>query len=484
MILGVTAQNHDASMALINDQDILWAAHSERYSRIKNDRLLNPEMVNDLRRYGEPSRIIWFEKPILKNLRRLYSGQRPWYVNPKEELKRVGLDHLPLEYVSHHESHAAAGFYTSSFDTASVLVVDAIGELSSVSIWTANDRGLSKYWEKYYPNSIGLFYTAFTDYVGLKPNEEEYIFMGMAAYGQPTLVNQIKDDFFINFSPPNFKLKHNLHRGCRWWELPSNATKFDIAASVQVIIEEYLLHTTQWMKAKLPSNNLVFMGGAALNCVANSLIAKKSGYQKMWIMPNPGDSGSAIGAVAAKEQKRLNWINPLLGTNIDRELNLDKIINSLLKGEVVAVANGRAEFGPRALGNRSLLYDPRLRYAKSQMNSIKRREPFRPFAPAILEEHADQFFEMPVEKSPYMQYVMPCKTPSFLPGTCHIDGTSRLQTVGNIDNPTFRTILEMWYHKTGCPVLLNTSLNTKGEPLINDITDAISWELANNIRVY
>jgi carbamoyltransferase len=213
MILGITAQNHDASMALIDGPDILWAGHSERYSRKKNDNLLNADIIRDLNRYGEPTSIVWFEKPIQKSLRRLWAGQKPWYETPKEELKRVGLDHLPIEYVGHHESHAAGGFYTSGFEDASVLVVDAIGEWDTVSIWQADKNGLKSVWKKRYPNSIGLFYTAFTQYLGLKPNEEEYILMGMAAFGKPILVDQLKKDFFSNFDAPNFKLKHNLHQG-------------------------------------------------------------------------------------------------------------------------------------------------------------------------------------------------------------------------------------------------------------------------------
>lgn len=484
MILGITAQNHDASMALIDGPDILWAGHSERYSRKKNDNLLNTDIIRDLNRYGEPTSIVWFEKPIQKSLRRLWAGQKPWYETPKEELKRVGLDHLPIEYVGHHESHAAGGFYTSGFEDASVLVVDAIGEWDTVSIWQADKNGLKSVWKKRYPNSIGLFYTAFTQYLGLKPNEEEYILMGMAAFGKPILVDQLKKDFFSNFDAPNFKLKHNLHQGCRWWETPDGVSKFDIAASVQAITEEYLLGTVSWMRKNLPSKNFVFMGGVALNCVANSKIAQQHIYENIWLMPNPGDAGSAIGAVAALEQVPLTWIGPYLGLDINRRLNIPGIINELISGQVVAVANGRAEFGPRALGNRSLLCDPRGPHAKTRMNRLKKRQEFRPFAPAILAEYADQMFEMPVAHSPYMQFVAKCRVQDLLPGICHVDGTSRVQTVTKEDNPVFRALLEAWFEATGCPVLMNTSLNIRGEPLVNSWHDALRWEKLNGIRVF
>jgi carbamoyltransferase len=201
-------------------------------------------------------------------------------------------------------------------------------------------------------------------------------------------------------------------------------------------------------------------------------------------MPNPGDSGSAIGAVAAYTQEKLNWQGPYLGTDIDRELDIDGIVKELIAGNVVAVANGRAEFGPRALGNRSLLCDPRGAKAKDMMNSIKKRERFRPFAPAVLEEHANTWFEMPVDSSPYMQFVAKCRNQVYLPGVCHIDGTSRVQTVNYSDNPKFRAILELWHEKTGCPMLMNTSLNIKGEPLVNTWQDAQRFQAKHKIKVF
>ena len=484
MILGITSQNHDASMALINGREIVWAAHSERYSRRKNDTMLDIDMVKEMRTYGNPTKIIWFENPLTKNLRRLYAGQSPWVVSPRDQLRLVGLNTLPVEVVGHHESHAAAGFYTSGFPDASVLVVDAIGEWNTTSIWHADNLGLNKVWNRNYPNSMGLFYTAFTQWLGLKPNEEEYILMGMAALGKPRIAEFLKKEFFSTFDAPNFKLKHNLHRGCLWWANEADVSKYDIAASVQAIMEEYLIGTVKWMTKHLPSRNLVFMGGCALNCVANSKIAELGLYDNIWLMPNPGDAGSAIGAVAAYTKQQLNWQGPYLGTDIDRELDIDGIVKELMAGNVVAVANGRAEFGPRALGNRSLLCDPRGPEAKDRMNRLKKREAFRPFAPAVLEEEAENYFDMPVKSSPYMQFVARCRHPTLLPGICHVDGTSRVQTVSKQDNPLFRSLLEAWYAASGCPILMNTSMNVKGEPLVNSWTDALRWQEINGVKVF
>lgn len=484
MILGITSLNHDASMALVNDNEILWAAHSERYSRIKNDSTLNLDIVDDMKQYGIPEKIVWFENTFFKSLRKIYSGERPWKIKVKEELKKIKLHKLPIEYVSHHESHAAAGFYTSKFKDAAILVIDAIGEWNTVTIWNANSNGLNQIWNKKYPNSMGLFYTAFTDYIGLKPNEEEYILMGMAAIGKPIVIDKIKKDFFTYIDYPDFKFKHNLHRGCKWWENPKNVTKFDIAASVQYIIEEYVIETIKWMTKNCPSKNLIFMGGVALNCVLNTKIAQTNLFKNIWIMPNPGDAGSAIGAIAAYNNNYLNWKSPFLGKDIKKSIDIDAIIHELLNGNTVAIANGRAEFGPRALGNRSLIADPRDANAKKKMNNLKHREDFRPFAPAILDELANDYFDMPVPSSPYMQFIARCKNPEMYPGICHIDNTSRVQTVNKNDNCIFRLILEKWYQLTNCPMLMNTSLNIKGEPLVNSWEDAIKWEQLNKIKVF
>ena len=192
----------------------------------------------------------------------------------------------------------------------------------------------------------------------------------------------------------------------------------------------------------------------------------------------------ASAAVAALTKTQLTWPGPYLGTDIERPLDIENIVKDLLAGKVVAVANGRAEFGPRALGNRSLLCDPRGPDAKPRMNALKRREEFRPFAPAVLSEHAETYFEMPYPTTPYMQFVSKCKEPELLPGICHYDNTSRVQTVSHTDNIIFRRLLEAWYAASGCPILMNTSLNIKGEPLVNNWADAIRWERLNDVKIY
>jgi len=222
------------------------------------------------------------------------------------------------------------------------------------------------------------------------------------------------------------------------------------------------------------------MGGCALNCAANDIAYKY--FDGVWIMPNPGDAGSAIGSVLAYYNMRINWLGPYLGYNIQGEYPIQNVITELKASGICGVANGRAEYGPRALGNRSLLADPRGHDVKDRVNAIKRRQQFRPFAPVVLAEHAEEYFDGAV--GPYMQFTAICKRPDLYPAIVHADGTSRVQTVTEKDNPGLRKLLEAWYAETGCPMLLNTSLNIKGKPMVNDRADAEEFEQLYGVKVY
>ena len=486
MILGITAQNHDASLALIDGNKIVWAAHAERYSRVKNDNLLNADMLADMRNYGEPTELVWFEKPLQKDLRRLLSGQRPWRVVPNDQLRAVGLNHLPINYVGHHHSHAASAYYSSPFKEATVVCIDSIGEFETLTVWQGEGNDLKKVYTQGYPDSVGLWFSSMTQRIGLKPNEEEYILMGMAAYGDPNKYKAaIYEDFFSVINGPEIKFKRNLHRGCPDWRLDllKEQDTFDIAAATQQVYTELLQGISRWARANLPSKNIVLMGGCALNCVANSEIT--GDWDKVWIMPNPGDAGSSVGAVAAFFGEQVTWPGAYLGTNMGKEYPVDETISILRKDKIVGVATGRAEFGPRALGHRSLLADPRGPEIKDTVNAIKRRQQFRPFAPAILEEHVHDYFDMPqgITASPFMQFVAKCTKPDEFPAIIHKDGTSRVQTVSKNDSPGFRKLLEDWYALTGCPMLLNTSLNIKGMPMVNNIEHAQDFYLKYNVPV-
>ena len=253
---------------------------------------------------------------------------------------------------------------------------------------------------------------------------------------------------------------------------------FDIAAVTQKTYEFALEQILEWAKKNTTSRNLVLMGGCALNCSANHLAYKY--FDDVWIMPNPGDAGSAIGCVLAHKKIHIPMEHTYLGYNIEGEYPVEDAISELKTAGIVGVANGRAEFGPRAFGNRSLLADPRGSDIKRRVNDIKQRQQFRPFAPVVLKEHADRIFEGHYNN--FMQYTSTCTDRDLYPAITHVDGTSRVQTVGP-DGSGIRRLLERWYEETGCPMLLNTSLNIKGKPMVNNLTDAQEFAIMYKVKV-
>jgi len=495
-IWGISANSHDAALAVMSynadyTPEIVFASHSERFSAIKNDPDLNHAVVSYARQnWGDPDRVVWYERPFSKSIRQFYAGQglrfRENNVHDYLAARKIT---APITTVGHHHSHAANGYYTSGLDNATVVVLDSIGEWETFTIWEGQGRKLKKVFSQRYPHSLGLWFSAMTDRIGLKAQEDEYILMGMAAWGDPEKYAQrILEDFFDADSvrqavTPEFKFSHNLHTGVDWW-LPG-LTEDDypnVAAGVQRVYETVFKKILIWCQANLRSQNLVLVGGCALNCSANRLI--ENFYDNYYIPPSPGDAGSSIGAILAHIQRPVELKHPYLGYNIKRDYPVEAALCGLIQKGMVGIANGRAEFGPRALGNRSLLADPRRPNIKDLVNGVKQRQEFRPFAPAVLEEHAHRFFEGPMNR--YMQYVARCRVPELLPGVVHVDNTSRVQLVpkNNPGSPGFRTLLERWYEETGCPVLLNTSLNIKGCPMVNDERDARAFEQFYGVKVY
>ncbi len=436
IVLGISEGYHDAGVSVINDTEIVSASHSERYSRVKNDRWVCPIQL-------VPSdKVAYYENPDLKNERRSFAGQNPLECNTRYDV-----------CYPHHMTHAAAGYYTAPFDDCNIIVVDAIGEFDTVSIW--DNMTMIKSWQ--YPYSLGLLYSAVTKRIGYTPNSDEYITMALAASGEPLYdMEELLD--------------RNNHKGIDSISTFFSARSEDLAASVQQLYEKKLLELVELC----PKENLILMGGCALNCVANSKIKNKN----IWIMPSPGDAGSSLGAAALVQKKKLNWTDPYLGYNIDKEVNPREVADHLLKAPV-GVANGRAEFGPSALGNRSLLADPR-KDIKETVDTIKQREEFRPFAPAILEEYSKEYFSGPMNR--YMQFV--AKAKHDYKSVTHVDGTARVQIVEKENKSILRLILEEWYEKTGCPMLLNTSLNIKGQPIVNDEKDVELFSKKHRVKVF
>jgi len=486
--VGISNGFHDAGISIISESgDILFAGHSERYSKKKHDKDLCSGIIQDSLHYiSGPSEIHYYERPWLTNIRQLIAGQPLDLHTIKSRLGNEAVQAFGKKVYSHghHLSHASSGFQTSPFDKATVVIIDAIGELDCISIWNAwyDSKGYAKYkkvWSKKYPNSIGLFYSAMTQKVGLKPLDEEYILMGMSAYGTPKYSDIIECTLLDNYKSLTFK--ENLHAGLDDSFL-SDADPMDIAASSQAVVEHMICRVMAVARRLGHSTNLVYGGGVALNCLANRLLGNL--FDSIWILPNPGDCGSSLGAAALGYGKKINWVNAYLGHNIDGLYPSEHILDKLITDKIVGVASGRAEFGPRALGNRSLLADPRGSEIKDKVNEIKRRQKFRPFAPVILSEFVDTYFDMPNNwsDSRYMQVIAKCRYPDLFPAIVHHDGTSRVQTVPK-DGSGIRDLLEKWYVLTECPMLLNTSLNIRGEPMVNDRYDADRFEKLYGVSV-
>ena len=496
-IMGISMGFHDAAVSVIDQGNILFAAHTERYSRTKNDPWLNSDIIAEALEHGTPDVIVLHERAWLKRLRNIMSGDwnsvreptaKWWIKNFYPELAGI-----PIKQVGHHYSHAAAGVMTSGMSEACVVNIDAIGEFDSATIWHWRNGKLKKLHSIKFPNSLGLFYSAVTHRVGLKPMEDEYILMGMAAYGDHELAkqvsNQMSSDYFHKkpwiSGKTALKMKQNVQRGLDPQSFPG-VDDMVIARAAQMQAEQRIFRYCEYAKRLTGSNNLIYGGGVALNCLANTQLFKL--FDDIWIMPNPGDAGSSLGAAALWYHKQtgnqLTWQGPYTGTDIPGAYPIKKALASLKQNKIFGIANGRAEFGPRALGNRSLMADPRGGDIQDRLNEIKKRQKFRPFAPIILEEFAHAYFEMPTQSIPYMQFVVPCKFPEMFPAVVHHDGTSRVQTVNRDQHPGLYRLLREFHDATGCPMIVNTSLNIKGQPMVNTEHDAAEFAEYYGVEVH
>jgi carbamoyltransferase len=444
----------------------------------------------------------------------------------------------------HHMAHAASCFYPSPFEDAAILTIDGVGEWATCTLGVGKGTHIELLSELQYPHSLGLLYSAFTYYCGFKVNSGEYKLMGLAPYGQPRYADRIREElidirddgsFRLNTSAFGF-LDSPLMTNPRFEELfggparklDSQITRreMDLAASIQHVTEEIVLKLVAHITKLTGNKKVVMAGGVALNCVANGRVLRESGLEGLFVQPAAGDAGGALGAAllvshqvfgaprkvnAPRDALRGSFLGPGFSTHeveayFDREdvpsqhvPDPDErariVAEALAQGQIVGFLSGRMEFGPRALGARSILGDPRQPEMQSRMNlKIKFRESFRPFAPAVLEEHAAEYFELEGE-SPYMLLVAPVKKErqlpmkravtegddmlpilnqprSDIPAVTHVDYSARVQTVGADANPEFRRLLKAFHAKTGCPVLVNTSFNVRGEPIVCTPQDA------------
>ncbi|MGH6635595.1 MAG: carbamoyltransferase family protein [Gammaproteobacteria bacterium] len=447
----------------------------------------------------------------------------------------------PLLFSEHHRSHAASAFFASPFERAAVLCLDGVGEWATSSVWVGEGNQLSAQWEIDFPHSLGLLYSAFTYFTGFKVNSGEYKLMGLAPYGQPKYADVIleklldlKDDgtFRLNMDYFNYATGLTMTNGrfddlfggpARKPESEVTQREMDIARSIQLVTEEIILRLCRTVHGELGIDHLCLAGGVALNCVANGRILKEGPYKDLWIQPAAGDAGGAVGAALSvwheylQQPRKPNGSDTMQGAYLGPFYSNDEIIRCLDpvgaawkrleeeeliarvaeildQGYVVGWFQGRMEFGPRALGSRSIIGDPRSPKMQSVMNlKIKYRESFRPFAPAVIREKVSEWFEMDHD-SPYMLLVAPVKADkrflmteeqerlfgieklnvprSEIPAVTHVDYSARVQTVHADTNPRFYRLLQSFAARTGCPVLVNTSFNVRGEPIVCTPGDA------------
>ncbi len=487
----------------------------------------------------------------------------PMWVRQKLHLPREmdkGLNHQykgRYVFLEHHESHAASAFFPSPFEEAAILTMDGTGEWSTASFGSGRGNKIELTHELRFPHSLGLLYSAFTYYTGFRVNSGEYKLMGLAPYGQPTYKDLILENL-IDLKPDgSFRMDMSYFNYCqgltmtnrkfdrlfggpaRKSESKITQREMDLAASIQAVTEEVVLRCTRHIAAETKMKNLVLAGGVALNCVANGKVLREGPFENVWIQPAAGDAGGALGSamfvwhqLLGNERKRDN-INDvqsgsLLGPRFsndeirefldgenatydffeDEDELADKIAEALASEKVVGHMSGRMEFGPRALGHRSILGDPRSEKMQSVMNlKIKFRESFRPFAPSVLREHVHEWFEMrPGEDSPYMLLVAPVKKErqkaetkdvegfegvdrllkvvrSDVPAITHVDYSARVQTVDPGRHGRYYALIKKFHEKTGCPVVINTSFNIRGEPIVSTPENAYRCFLATNMDV-
>jgi carbamoyltransferase len=447
-----------------------------------------------------------------------------------------------LTFSEHHLSHAASAFYPSPFEKAAILTLDGVGEWTTTAVAIGDGKDLAIHKEIHFPHSLGLLYSAFTYYTGFKVNSGEYKLMGLAPYGTPKYENVIRDNL-IDLKPDgSFRLNLDYFNYCTGLTMtnerfdallggpPRNPETWleqrhmDIAASIQTVLEDAVLRLTRSLAAETGMENLCLAGGVALNCVANGKVLREGRFRNIWVQPAAGDAGGALGAALAayhlhdrRERVVPNSLDGMAGaylgpefdqpdinkrlttigarfTTVDREVMLDTTARALAEGQAIGWFQGRMEFGPRALGNRSILGDPRSPSMQKNLNlKVKYRESFRPFAPSVLRENVADWFDLDVD-SPYMLMVAPLAerhmrkmtaeeealfgidklnvVRSTIPAVTHVDYSARVQTVHVETNPLYHALIGRFHALTGCPVVINTSFNVRSEPIVCTPDDA------------
>jgi len=521
-VLGVNAVFHDPAAAIVVDGVTVAAAEEERFSRRKHGKSPVPfstwELPEEAMRFclersglepGDLDAVAYSYDPALaappgadpasddwEGLRTLFARRAPLFLRAA----LPGLDPACVRFVPHHAAHAASAYLASPFEGPStVLVVDGRGERTSHLAGRADERGaLAALAAQRLPHSLGLMYEEVTEHLGFRRSSDEYKVMAMASYGQPAFLPRLREAVRTNgeggftVAPIEWEsLVPRLAHGEEWQ--PEHA---DLAASVQRRLEEVLLELVWWLHAETGDRDLVMAGGVALNCVANSRLLEEGPFERIWVQPAAGDAGTALGAALHTAHELGDEVQPMptaaLGRGFDdQELAswletaaipyerppdvADAVADALAGDAIVAWFQGRSEFGPRALGHRSLLADPRSQANLERLNEVKGREQFRPVAPMVLAERAERIFSSGPLPSPYMLFTHRVREEwrARIPAVVHVDGTARIQTVGGQEEPLVARMLEGFERRTGVPTVVNTSLNTAGRPIVDDPRDAL-----------
>jgi len=530
-VLGLSAFFHESACCLLQDGRLVAAAEEERFSRVKHDPRLPVSAFRFCLQAGglgitDLEAVAYYESPLKKLSRQLWAGipegaspDLPW-LDPgaPERAIREGLGwEGPILFFDHHLSHAASAFLLSDLPEAAVLTVDGVGEWATTSYGRGRGAEVELFEEVDFPHSLGLLYATLTSYLGFEVNDGEYKVMGLAPYGEPRYLDQMRR--LVSPGPEGqYRLDldyFDFVRGRRMYSdaLPrlfgepprrpeAEITRFhqDVARSLQAVLEEILLAKALWLHERTGLPDLCMAGGVALNVVANGRILREGPFERLFVQPAAGDSGGCLGAAALAhaqltgkrpEPLRHVYLGPrwsadeiaglLAATGIQahdfrgREADLlEAVVDRLTSGQVVGWFHGPLELGPRALGGRSLLADPRDPGMRDRLNRlVKKREAFRPFAPSVLASHAAAHFDLD-HPSPYMLETCRVISPLDLPAVTHVDGSARPQTVDPGMSPRYAALLEAFHRRTGCPLLVNTSFNVRGEPIVASPVDALS----------
>ena len=545
-ILGISAFYHDSAACLLQDGRIVAAASEERFTRKKHDHGFPINAIRYCLREGgiaatDLDYVGFYDKPLLKFERILVSylatfpRSFPSFMKAmplwlKEKLWTPGTIRKelgyrgPILFAQHHESHAASAFLVSPFKEAALLTVDGVGEWATATLGVGRDRRIDIQREIRFPHSLGLLYSAFTYYLGFKVNSAEYKVMGLAPYGQPRYMKEmqqlvdIKPDGSFKLNMEYFAYDHGLTmtngKFAALFGGPPRAPEskltqrdMDIAATIQAVTETIMLRMAHWLHAETGLTDLCMAGGVALNCVANGRIQRETPFQRIFVQPAAGDAGGALGVAALiwhsiLEQPRGGgmehaYLGPAYTTDeirayldahgiryheYERDALLDRTAELIEAQHVVGWFQGRMEFGPRALGSRSILADARNPENRDVVNlKIKFRESFRPFAPTVLEEKVSEWFDLD-QPSPYMLLVAQVREDRrTIPSVTHVDGSARIQTVNRAQNALYYDLIQRFDARTGCPVIINTSFNVRGEPIVCTPHDAYLCFMRTNM---